>query len=339
MKRITMHGVSDEETAQLRDLLGRNAGSLHSTWKIYSGNETDLVVIDVDTVYGHMDWLRAHSTGRPVVVLTEHRSFSDADLVLHKPLSGDDLVEVLNRAGESIAERPDTHDEEPRPAAAPVRAAVRASAPAPAPVAAPAPPPTPEPPRERRLSDWLAEGALRAPVRLSSAGAPDLLVDPASKTYYADGSLRALAPHTARVIAPGEWKDVPATEISALHDSGKLQPLTRLLWLSHALGSNGQMAPGLDVNAKYKLAKWPQIEREFAKHFRIATVMLKQFATLAEIAEQSGATLPDVIDFTNAYNAIGFVESESSARPAEPTQRDSSRGAILSRLRNPFGGG
>jgi hypothetical protein len=207
-------------------------------------------------------------------------------------------------------------------------------------VAAPVPPPpAPEPPRERRLSDWLADGMLRAPVRLSSDGAPDLIVDPAGKTYFADGNLRALAPHCTRVIAPAEWKDVAATEITGLQDAGKLQPLTRLQWLSHALGSNGQIASGLDVNAKYKLVKWPQIEREFAKHFRIATVMLKQHATLAEIAEQSGATLPDVIDFTNAYNAIGFVESEASARPAEPTQRDSGRGAILSRLRNPFGGG
>jgi len=339
MKRITMHGTSDEDTALLRDLLARNAGSLNSNWKLYSGNETDLVIIDVDTVYGHMDWLRAHSTGRPVAVLTEHRQFSDADLVLHKPLSAENLVDVLNRADEHIADRPDTRDEEPRPAPAPapVRAAPRASAPVP--VAAPVPPPAPEPPRERRLSDWLADGALRAPVRLSSDGAPDLIVDPAGKTYFADGNLRALAPHCTRVIALAEWKDVAATEIAALQDAGKLQPLTRLQWLSHALGSNGQIAPGLDVNAKYKLAKWPQIEREFAKHFRIATVMLKQHATLADIAEQSGATLPDVIDFTNVYNAIGFVETEASARPAEPAQRDSGRGAILSRLRNPFGGG
>jgi len=338
MKRITMHGASDEDTALLRDLLGRSAGRLSSTWRIYGGAETDLVVIDVDTVYGHMDWLRAHSTGRPVAVLTEHRQFSDADLVLHKPLTVDNLVDVLNRAGEVIAERPDTHDEEPRAAApAPMRAAPRAAAPAP--VAAPVPPPAPPPPRERRLSDWLADGALQAPVRVSSEGAPDLIVDPAGKAYYADGNLRALAPHCSRMIAPNEWKDVAGTEISALQDAGKLQSLTRLQWLSHALGSNGQIAAGLDVNAKYKLVKWPQIEREFAKHFRIATVMLKQHATLAEIAEQSGATITDVIDFTNAYNAIGFVETEASTRAAEPTQRDSGRGAILSRLRNPFGGG
>jgi hypothetical protein len=59
---------------------------------------------------------------------------------------------------------------------------------------------------------------------------------------------------------------------------------------------------------------------------------------LTEVAEQSGATLPDVIDFTNAYNAIGYIETEGTATAEAPT-RDTGRGAILARLRNPFGGG
>jgi len=335
-KRITMHGASDEDVTRLRDLLGGNAGNLQSNWKIYSGNETDLVVIDVDTVYGHMDWLRAHSTGRPVAVLTEHAQFSDADLVLHKPLDAANLVDVLNRADPLIADRPDwTSDDVPAPPPVPSRAAAAA----PRPVVAPPPPPAPPaPPRERRLADWLADGALQSAVRLQDASAPELIVDPSAKTFYAEGNARSLAPYCARVIAPSEWQEVSAADAAKLQETGKTQPASRLLWLAHALGSNGQICAGLDVNAKYKLARWPQIEREFPKHFRIATVMLKQYATLTEIAEQSGATLPDVVDFTNAYNATGYVESEAVARAAEAPQRDSGRHAILSRLRNPFGG-
>ena len=57
-------------------------------------------------------------------------------------------------------------------------------------------------------------------------------------------------------------------------------------------------------------------------------------ATLTEISDQSGATLADVIDFTNAYNATGHIEMEPVV--AAPVARDSGRHAILSRLRNPF---
>src|SRR5262249_37099365 len=155
-----------------------------------------------------------------------------------------------------------------------------------APVPPPAPPP-PEPPRERRLADWLAEGAMRAPVRLQSGDAPELIVDPHSRGYFHEGNLRSLAPYCTRAIAPSEWHEVAPADAAKLADGGKMQPIARLLWLAHAIGSNGQLSPGLDINAKFKLARWPQIEREFAKHFRIATVMLKQPATLAEIAEQS----------------------------------------------------
>jgi len=361
-KRITLHGAGDDEIAQLRDALQRSAGGLHSKWTYHAGNETDLLVIDVDTVYGHMDWLRAHSSGKPVAVLTEHTQFNESDLVLYKPFNPENVADVLNRAGESIEDRPEAF-EPPTPPPAPepprqrtavtaARAAAAAAtlaantaqaAAAQAAVtqaAAPAPiPAAPEPPRERRLADWLADGALRAAVRLQEADAPQLVIDPHSKTYHVEGNLRALAPYCARAIMPSEWHEVAPAEMAKLQETGKMQPLSRLLWLAHALGSNGQISAGLDINAKFKLARWPQIEREFAKHFRIATVMLKQPATLAEIAEQSGASLTDVIDFTNAYNATGYIETDGGAKAADSAPRDSGRHAILSRLRNPFGGG
>jgi len=175
-------------------------------------------------------------------------------------------------------------------------------------------------------------------VRLRSAGAPDLVLDPHNKVYYAEGSVRTLAAHCARVLTREDWHEVDPAEMAQLQAGGKGQPYSRLLWLAHALGSNGQLAPGLPGNGRYKLSKWPQIEREFPKHFRIATVMLKQPATLGEVAEQSGATLNDVIDFTNAYHAAGYIEIEGAPAATPAAQRDTGRGAILSRLRNPFGG-
>jgi hypothetical protein len=335
-RRLAPQGVDEQDVALLRDLVDQAAPALKFPWRLHSGDDAELLVIDVDSVYGHMDWLRAHGMGRVVAVLTEHPPSAEYDLVLQKPLSVVKVVEVLDRAAEMT---PDGPVWTPPPVAAPPP--VRAQA-KPVPAAAPPPPPPPEPappppPRERHLADWLSDGAMVAAVRLRSAGAPDLVLDPHNKMYYAEGSVRALAPHCLRVLAREDWHEVDPAELAQLQAGGKGQSFARLLWLALALGSNGHLAPGLPGNGRYKLSKWPQIEREFPKHFRIATVMMKQPAGLNEVAEQSGATLADVIDFTNAYHAAGYIEIEGAAAAAS-AQRDTGRGAILSRLRNPFGG-
>lgn len=344
-RRLAIQGASDEDGARVRELLHQAASKLSSPWRMHAGDDAELLVIDVDTVYGHMDWLRAHNS-RLVAVLTGHAQGDEYELVLHKPLTVDNLVQVLDRAAALTEDGPEaapTPAVAPAPAPAPKKAAAKpapaASAPLPAPAPGPEPPAAPEPPKERRLHHWLADHALAAAVRIRSKDAPDLVLDPGNKVYYADGNLRALATHCGRAIAHEELHEVSPIELARLQASGKGQPFVRLVWLSHVLGSGGHPAHGLDINAKYKMSRWPQIEREFPKHFRIATVMMKQPAKLSEIAEQSGATLGDVVDFTNAYRAIGYIESESAAAAAEPaTARDTGRGAILSRLKNPFGG-
>ncbi len=340
-RRLAMQGASDEDVARVRELLNQAAPKLSSPWRFHTGDHAELLVIDVDTVYGHMDWLRAHNS-RLIAVLTGHAPGDEYELVLHKPLTVDNLVQVLDRAAALTEEGPADAPAPPPPPAPNKTVAKAPPTPAPAPVAAPAPepPPAPELPKERRLHHWLTDHKLAAAVRIHSKDAPDLVLDPGNKTYYADGNLRALAAHCGRVIAHQELHEVSPIELARLQASGKGQPYARLNWLSHVLGSAGHPAQGVDVNAKFKMSRWPQIEREFPKHFRIATVMMKQPATLGEIAEQSGATLPDVIDFTNAYHAIGYIEIEGAAATAEAAApRDTGRGAILSRLKNPFGSG
>src|SRR5581483_3197115 len=231
-KRVSLQGAGAEDVARLRDLLGRGIPGLASAWRFHSGDDTDLVVIDVDTVYGHMDWLRAHASGRPVAVLTSHSQFTEADLVLHKPITAENLAELLNHADPLVADRPP--EAAPPPAPAPVRSA------APVAAAPPAPPPAPEPPRERRLADWLVDGSLPGPVRLRHGTLPDLVLDPGTGEYYANAGLRLLADYCLRPsIAASDWESVSASELSALKAGGKAQPFTRLLWLCIVVGSNG----------------------------------------------------------------------------------------------------
>lgn len=347
-RRLTLQGATEHDATHLKNLLSKTQPDIRTGWRFYSGDDTDLLIVDVDTVYGHMDWLRAHSLGKPVAVLTEHTKFEDSDMILHKPVTVENLADVLAHAAQEVpdrAESAETEDEVPKPEPVAVakkkapdkREAALVAAPEPTPAPAPAPL-IPEPPREQSLEQWLSGSSLSGQVRLHHTGEPDLVIDNMEKSFYTDGSLRALEVHCKRKIKPEDWQRLMPGDFAAAQAASKAQPVARLLWLCHILGSHGHPSPGMDVNAKFKLARWPQIEREFPKHFRIATVMMKQMATLSEVAEQSGAPLPDVIDFANAYNAIGYIEIESDAS-TDSTSRDTGRGAILSRLRKPFGNG
>jgi len=335
-RRLGLQGASEEDAARMRDMLQHSASALNATWTLHDDSDADLLLVDIESVYGHMDWLRAQSSGKAVAALTQNPRFDDAELILRKPVKPDELATILNNVDAQLPVR--TYVEPPTPVVVPPAPITQPAPAAAAPVAPPAPAVievTPPPSKERRLADWLADGALAQAVRLTMNDAPELILDPGNKTYYAEGTARALTPYFKRVITLDEWQPLEYADLAALQTSGKGQPYSRLLWLFHALGSNGRLTHDLDVDAKYKLSRWPQIEREFPKHFRIATVMMKQPATLTEISDQSGATLADVIDFTNAYNATGHIEMEPVV--AAPVARDSGRHAILSRLRNPFG--
>ncbi|AVP99201.1 hypothetical protein C7S18_19430 [Ahniella affigens] len=168
-------------------------------------------------------------------------------------------------------------------------------------------------------------------AKIERPGLPPLVIDAAQDRYYAGLTLKPLLGYCQGEIALTEWKSLTDAETEKFRSSNSGLPLSRLLWL-YVLGtSNGlNVLPGLDLNGKFKLTKWPQIEREFPKHFRIATAMMKGFAPLQEVADAAGASLGDVADFVNAYAAIGFVQQETGSFNAD-------RKAVLDRLRQRAG--
>ncbi len=76
--------------------------------------------------------------------------------------------------------------------------------------------------------------------------------------------------------------------------------------------------------------KWPQTEREFPKHFRIATAMMKGPATLEEVTATCGVTAAEVADFVNANLATGYAEPY---RDPEPEPEPQKSGGLFGRLR------
>ena len=181
----------------------------------------------------------------------------------------------------------------------------------------------PPPSSGASLIDWLRPGALSGRARLQRGTAPPLFIDFAGRQYYGPGTLKPLSPYFEAPIAMREFEqlDEPGWQ-TATGALGEPQSMTRLLWLGGLLAGGGHLMPGLDPAGRYILNKWPQTEREYPRHFRIATAMMKGPQTIEEIAAASGSSAADVADFINANLATGF---------AEPVQGGG--GGLLGRLR------
>lgn len=314
-------------------------------WTFVEGDAADYVIIDMDSLYGPMSWMRLHSAGRKVIALTS-TDRQQTDYRLPRPLNATDLAVLLSEiAGDAPAEPP-------APAAAPapleplepleaIQATVASQpaaeaaaepAPEPTPAAEPtpepepepalAPPPTadaiesvaaaPAPPATRTLQRWLATGALRQRVRLQCGDAPALLIDPAAGHWHGPATLKPLAPCFAGELLESDFATPDAADWDAEAAAlGPAQPLQRLQWL-------GGLLSGAATEGQYLLKKWPQTEREYPKHFRIATVMMKGPAGVAEIAEASGVSAQEVVDFINANLATGYAEPAVEPPPSAP---------------------
>ncbi len=289
-------------------------------WSFVEGDAADYIIIDMDSLYGPMSWLRLHGMGRKVIALTA-ADRQQTDYRLPRPANATNLAVLLSEIA-GVAQQPPNETpppREPAPAVEPPPAIVAPEPlPAPEPAATPQPEPAPEPapPTARTLQQWLSNDALRQRVRLQRPDAPVLLIDPQAGSWHGPAMLKPLAPCFSGELSESDFATPDAAawdaEAAAL---GPAQPLPRLQWL-------GGLLSGAAVDGRYLLKKWPQTEREYPKHFRIATVMMKGPADVAEIAEASGVSTEEVTAFINANLATGYAEvADAPAPPAPPSPR------------------
>jgi hypothetical protein len=338
-KTHTIHivGAPADVAARITALLDELRTRFEARWRIADYASAELLLIHTDSVYGHMDWLKAEGSSRLVAALT---STPDAyTFGVSAPIVPAELIAMLNRVGAHLAgeplptkapaaKAPAEASTAPVPAAA-TRAAEAAPAVAPAPIAAtPAPTPAiaqthahvvPDNTSGASLLDLLnGKTPMYGRLHLLASGLPELYIDTHDQTWHSAASLKGLTPWCTRAFGHGEVKVVGESDYSRQTATLASQPLARLRWLAHLVRSDGELEAGLDAKGRYKLSRWPQSEREFPKHFRIATVMLKQACTVDEIAAQGGASSADVANFINAYNALGYIEREdNSAAPSD----------------------
>lgn len=384
--RLGITGMDSATEAELKAAFDGASAVLAGRWRLAPEPEAEHVVVDMDSMYGPMSWLRLHAAGKQVIGLTTSPR-TQADHLLPRPFDASSLGALLaaiaDAAGTEAFEAPtppaqapsvetvqdapiDTPSTAaPAPAEAPPSAATPAPAPAhvlpeeapvpprrdlapaPEPAAtlapaasiepstAPAPepglePPAPAPasappanepvaPRETTFADWLAPGALSGRWRYRHGGAT-VLFDADARTYHGPATLKPLAAAFEGAADRASLEQVDAAAWpDAIAGAGDPQPLARLQWLGHLLAGHGALLPDHDPDGQYRLVKWPQTEREYPKHFRIATAMMKGPATLDDVAAASGVPKGDVADFVNANLATGYAEFVPPA-PPEPLE-------------------
>lgn len=369
---LGLTGMDPETVTALKAAFFEANERLDKRWQLVPEDEADHVVVDMDSMYGPMSWLRLHASGKNVIGLTSAQR-TQTSFRLGRPFDSRQicvLLEEIERQPASPTAEDATQPVSPQPAtAATVEAEVDAHvaslgegeatpipsgmAPAPAPqdqlpeeaieaVNAASEPPAADPvpgvpeipARDPMFADWLVPGALTRRARYRRNGGPILMIDPEAGIWHGPNSLKAVAPLIGGTVQSEAFEvvDDDAQWESESADAGTAQPLSRLAWLAGLVAGSGALLPEYDPEGRYALTKWPQTEREYPKHFRIATAMMKGPATVAEIAEASGMPAENVADFINANIATGFAEfvSEPAPEPDEPAKPT----GLLGRLRN-----
>ena len=370
---LGLTGMDQATETALKAAFGDAAGRIRG-WSMVAENDANYIIVDMDSMYGPMSWLRLHAAGKQVIALTSAPR-TQADFRLPRPFDAQQLAALLGEISGIPAETPAAP---PAPVVVPspkpVEAPVRIPEPAPPPVVVAPPPPAPAPPppapvpppvavsappaptappasapapvaapaaaapaaaapeeplaqaaRSTAFSHWLRPGALTGRARYQSGKGPELFIDFTQRQYFGPATLKPLAEYFVVNVGLRDFEQLDDRAWqTATASLGEVQALARLQWFGGLLAGEGKLLPGFDPEGRFVLSKWPQTEREYPRHFRIATAMMKGPSTIAEIAAASSVPAVDVIDFINANLATGF---------AEPSGDGGKSGGLMDRLR------
>ena len=181
----------------------------------------------------------------------------------------------------------------------------------------------------------LVQGTFSSPRKLVGPDGAELVVDPEKDVYHFEAT--ALKPLVPLLQQPASaWTPIYSEALNAARAANPAQPLGRLRWYAGFIATPGILGRKLNRSERYKLTRWPETEREYPKHFRLAKEMVKDYATVDEIVAASGMTYEEVIDYMNASFADGRLEAAPKAEDAEAAPRTSRRERLIARLNKPL---
>ena len=310
MKHYVLAGVTDDDRAELTRHLAKAGRALEEAWAPHDGSTpVDLVILDLEQFAGRVARVRALNERTHFAVLVDAQADApDAPFVLRRPLSPEALIELLNRAaGGGVAQ--DSDQMTSGKAAATLSEAGEAEEEEPEPISTRA---CFQNPRRERVCTDFASLVQRGPVLIERPGLPRLMLDPGSDNFHANAPLSSLEPYFLDPIKGAECRQVVRSRLDELRLTAPGRPLVQLHWMGALLRSNGCLGAHLDPGGTFRVQRWMSVYGEYKKQYRIATMMLRPLR-LHEIARKAEATMVEVFDVVNAYDAIGLLEWQPRA--------------------------
>jgi hypothetical protein len=172
------------------------------------------------------------------------------------------------------------------------------------------------------LRAYLGGHLLGGPSMITLPNTPSLVLDPKQRVYHSSAaSLHLLSPYCKQTLPERSWRTLTTGELSHLRGEQPAQKYSRLIWLATLVQSAGRLATHLDPGGRYRLKTGATHERDNPRQARIANAMF-DFAKLNEIAAHSGASMAEVFDVVNAYDAINALDLERRiSRYNEPASK------------------
>ena len=91
---LGMTGMDPATESDLKSAFEQANARLPRRWRLVPETDADHVVVDMDSMYGPMSWLRLHAAGKKVVGLTSARR-SQTDFHLPRPFDADTVAALL----------------------------------------------------------------------------------------------------------------------------------------------------------------------------------------------------------------------------------------------------
>jgi len=181
----------------------------------------------------------------------------------------------------------------------------------------------------------LAQGTFSSARMLTGPDGAELVVDPETNAYHFEST--SLKPLAALLEQPASaWTPIYSEALKLARATHPAQSLERLRWYAGLIATPGILNRKLSRDERYKLSRWPETEREYPKHFRLAKEMVKEATTVDAIAAASGVAYEEVVDYVNASFAAGRIEAASAAKTGEAPAPSSRRERLIARLNKPL---
>ncbi len=274
-------GLSDKDQVVLKSLFSLVSDDLAKPWRIADGLDADVMLVDVDDENGRSAWEKlAAEPHRKCAALTRNRTFS-APFLLHKPLRSKEIIELLNDY--AVASHGPAEDGAWRSLVLSHKQ------------------------DHYTLAEHLKRRSWNQPVLLRRIGAPDLIIDSGSGSWYSEAPLARLVVYFHDQIAAEEAYPLSHRQLLEVTSGLARNPLIDLQWQSALHLGGGQLHPDLDPDRRVGLLRLPPQAREDADHLKIAEKLIAGPHTPRALAADCATASDEIARFLNACLYCGWL--------------------------------